>query len=380
MALTDPTQMRTTAMDNVTVTAGLEPWNKNLNNYLIPGKDTEAIKYVTDWFKWHGLYREVAELRSTIDTECRWIISKEIKYKDAKTKAAAKRIKGNGKKTFRQIIFNHKRTSMIAGDAFAWIPRDKAGRLMNIKELDPGTIEIEADKFGVIKKYNQVTIKNGKVKILDSWKPKEIWHTMNDPIADEIHGIPEPEKLQKIIKMRQQAMSDSSLILHRYGKPTYFFEADTDDETELASITATLDKVFKNFENSVTPKGTFSKIDRVSQPHFGTIDAQPWHNFLRSYFTESSGVPDLVRGKSDEVSLAAGKLNLLSYKEKIIMKQMEYEEEMDDQLGLSLELERPIEIDIEISRTEEDQELKESAKRQQGGDLQTTTKKTNEKK
>ena len=113
-------------------------------------------------------------------------------------------------------------------------------------------------------------------------------------------------------------MSDNTVIIHRYGKPTYFFEADTDDETELAKITTTLNDVFKNFENSVTPKGVLNKIDKVTTPQFGTIDPIPWMKYLRSYFTESSGVPDLVRGKSDEVSLAAGKLNFVSFKEKIV--------------------------------------------------------------
>ena len=50
------------------------------------------------------------------------------------------------------------------------------------------------------------------------------------------------------------------------------------------------------------------------------------------------------------------------------------------QTGLGIELEEPIEIDIEISRTEEDMALKESAKREKGGELQTKTKLTSEKK
>lgn len=379
MALNDPTQIRTTDLDNATTsyTAGQEPWNKNLDGYVIPNKDTDASSYQADWSKWHGLYRKIPELRSTIDTESRWIIGKKIKM-DKRAKDLDKKLR----RPLRTILLNMKRTAKINGDSFAWIPRDKAGRLLNIKILDPGSIEIQADKFGVIKKYVQMSekgsdskIDGGENTVLEEWSPDEIFHVINDSIADEIHGIPEAEKLQDIIKMRHQSMSDNTVILHRYGKPTMFFEADTDTDAELDKVASTIDAAVKNFENVVVPKGTLSKIDRVTTPQFGTLDPMPWLNFLRSYFTEASGVPDLVRGKSDEVSLAAGKLNVLTYKQRIIFQQLEYEEDIAKQLKIGVEFEEPVEIDIEISRTEEDMALKESAKKQKGGENIVTEKK-----
>lgn len=383
MSLTDPSQMRTTE-PNYTYAAGQEPWNKSLDGYNIPGKDTEVNTYQSDWTKWHGLYRDTPEQRSTIDKLVAWIINKKLILNNKAARDFDKRLKSQGRHTLRKLLSNHLRTAIINGDSYAWIPRDKAGRLLNMKILGPGSIEIRANNMGIIKEYAQVTTKytNGvKEQVtLDTWTPKEIFHTSWEQIADEIHGIPEPEKMQRIIKMRQQAMSDNALIFHNYGKPTYFFEADTDDDTELEEITAILDDAMKNVKNAVVPKGTLSKIENVRTPQFGILDYQPWLTFLRSYHTESSGVPDLVRGKSDEVSLAAGKLNLVAFKEDIIFKQIDFSENIEMQTGMEISFEEPIEIDIEISRTEEDQELKESAKREQGGDLKTTTKKTNEKK
>ena len=383
MSLTDPTQMRTTE-PSYNYAAGQEPWNKSLDGYNIPEKDTEASTYKSDWTKWHGIYRDTPEQRSTIDKLVAWIINKKLILNNKAARDFDKRLKNQGRHTLRKILSNHLRTSIINGDSYAWIPRDKAGRLLNMKILSPGSIEIRANKMGIITEYAQVTTKstNGvKEKVtLDKWTPKEIFHLSWEAIAEEIHGIPDPEKMQKIIKMRQQGMSDYSLVLHNYGKPTYFFEADTDDDTELEEIRIILDDAMKNTKNAIVPKGTLSKIENVRTPQFGTIDSLPFLNFLRSYHTESSGVPDLIRGKSDEVSLAAGKLNMVAYKEDVIFKQIDYSEAIEMQTGMAISFEEPIEIDIEISRTEEDQELKESAKRQQGGDLQTTTKKTNEKK
>lgn len=384
MALTDPKQARTTDYSTAMTSyvAGQEPWNLNLANYQLDRKDTEAFTYQADWSRWHGLYRTIPELRSTIDTESYWMISKEITM-DAKAKEINKKLRTS----LREVLIRHLRTSMICGDSYAWIPRDKAGRLLNIKILDPGTIEIQADKFGIIQKYVQIAHKGGASKAdpkqapLATFTPKEIFHLSNEPIADEIHGIPQPESMQKIIKMFHQTMDLNQLIIKTYAKPTYFFHADTDDEAELAEIQEVLNKVKKNFEDALFPKGALDKIEKVSTPQFGSIDVMPWLKFKRSYFTESSGVPDIMRGKSDEVSLAAGKLNMVAYKEKIIMKQMNYEEKIEKQLKIKVGFERPIEIDIEISRTDEDMALKESAKKQKGGDqVVSGTKRSSEKK
>src|SRR3990167_7031458 len=341
MALSDPTQIRSSDLNTQTTsyTAGEEPWNKNLDGYTFSTLGTESVTYQCDWDKWHGIYRKIPELRYTIDTECKWIIGKEL-IMDKNTQSITKRINGKGKETFRKILLNIKRVSKICGDAYAWAPRDKANRLINLKILDSGSIEIQANKFGIIEKYVQLADKGqasiiGKPKrILETFDPDEIFHISNESICDEIHGIPEPE-----------------------------------------TIKDTIDQAIKNFENGIVPKDTLTKIEKVSSTQAGTLDPMPWLSFLRSYFTESSGVPDLMRGKSDEVSLAAGKLNVVAYKEKIIFEQIEFSEEIEKQLGLKIKFERPIEIDIEIARTEEDMDNKTKAKKEKGGNQIVSTNK-----
>lgn len=389
MSLTDPSQARTTNLQSKTTDyiAGEEPWNKNLEGFNLPSEDTEAVRYQMNWTKWHGMYRKIPELRSTIDTFVNWVIGKKLILGDAKTKAFSKRVKGTGKDTLRQILKNILRTSLIGGDSYSWKAKDSAQRIINLKILDPGSIEIRADNFGIIKEYAQLAtkgheseIKSKEKKVIESFKPEEIFHIKNEAIADEIHGIPDPEKMLEVVKMRHQLMGDTSTIFHRYGKPTYFFEADTDDDTELKEIRDVLDDTNKNFENAVFPKGTLAKIERVSVPQYSNLDPMPYMTFLRSYFTESSNVPELVRGKSDEVSLAAGKLNLVSYKEKVRFKQIEFSEEIEKQLNLKISFEEPVMIDIEIAREQSEQEKKITAKKQAGGQLTSPNKTTNEKK
>lgn len=351
MALSDPTEITTTSFNDISYTAGEEPWNKNLDQFTFDSKDTEANSYIPDWTKWHGIYRTIPEARSTIDTWCDWVVGKKL-IMDSKTKKIVDRIRGNGKDTMRLILKNILRKSCICGDGFGDINKDKAGRLINLKPLNPGTIRIESNKKGMIEKYKQVTNNQINAEVLDEWDLDEMFHIFNSRIADEIHGIPELEKTYNIMKWKHQSMGDLATMFHRYVFPVLEIYAKTDDPVELADIEATYTKSQKNMESRIIPAGAIEKVDRVSIPQFSTLDPLPWQKFLRSYHTESSNVPDIIRGKSDEVSLAAGKLNVFSYKEKVIMKQIEYSEQIRLQLGLDIKFEAPPELDVEIDNNQ----------------------------
>ena len=363
MALVDPTQAITTAVNDITYVAGEEPWNKNINSFNIDQQDTGETNYICDWKKWHGIYRKIPEARSTIDLWAKWIVGKEIKFKSKYQKEICDRIRGNGNQTFRTILINHKRVSKICGDSFLEKIRDKAGRLINLKMLNPGTIKVNANNYGIIKSYEQISSnKTDNKQIFHTWTPEEIFHISNDNIADEIHGIPELEKTYDIMKWKSQCMNITSVVFFRYIQPILDIYAKTDDPAELATLAALYDKSIKNFENRIIPAGAIDKIERVSVPQYSTLDPLPWLKFLRSYYTEASNCPDLIRGKSEEVSLAAGKLNYVGWKEKIIIEQTEYAEQIKASLGIEVKFEAPVDIDLEIAKTPNDMQERKSAK------------------
>lgn len=347
MSLADPGSTITTDMSGATSASNLQG-TKNLDSFIIPSKSTDINDYTPEFNKWHGMYREVAEARSTLDVWCKWIIGEEL-IMNSSTRKLTNRIRGNGLDTFRTILINHKRTSKICGDSFIEIIRDRANRVINLKLLDPSSITVRANNKGIIRLYIQSKSKivNGvKETQTITFQPEDIWHLANDRIADEIHGISELEKLDKIVKWRQQAMMDMSIVFHRYVKPLLQIKAKTDDPVELAALAANYNNAFKNFENIIIPEGIVDEVERIAIPQFATLDPLPWLIFLRSYFTESSGVPDIIRGKSDEVSLAAGKLNVHSYIQKISMEQLEYSEDCEAQTGLKISFTKPEAIDI----------------------------------
>ena len=295
-----------------------------------------------------------------------WVISRKL-IMDEKTKKITDKIRGNGKQTFREILKRHFLTSVIGGDSTTEIIKDKSQRLKNLMVRDVGTMKFIANSSGRIIKYEQVNQKQTgskaiKTKTLRTWKPKEIWHTMNNPIADEIHGIPESESMQDLIKSLEQIQKTQAVTLHRYMKPTFFYEADTDDETELQNIANKIDKAIRNFNNVVLPKGTLSEIKQAKVAQFSILDPIPWMNFLSKKFVRITRIPDIIQGESRESATQAGELNYLGFKEYIIQKQRDFSEDIKLQLGLNIKFTEPIRITIEYIKNQETPKTKNKIK------------------
>ena len=360
MALADITQSRTTDLDSATTSYGTEPWNKNLDGFVIPDVETKTGEYITQFSKWHGLYRQIPEFQIYIDTYCRFLIGKKLNTTHKPTSEAIKKIKGNGKDNLKKILLNIKRVSKICGNGFGEIIPDGQGRLINIKPLDPGTIKIKSNEKLMITGYDQVAWKEHKPIVLRSWSPDKIFHIANKRIADEITGISEAETLFNIIKWRHQVMNSYAVIIHRYLKPTYFYEVDTDDETEMANIKTKIDNAIKNFENVIVPKGTFGETQKITIANQAMLDPMPWMNFLKRFFQTSSGVPDIVQGEARESAVSAANLNYISFKERIIQEQEEYSDEIKMQLGLEIKFDEPREIEEEKLRILEEQAMRQT--------------------
>ncbi len=348
MGIYDPDAMK---VIDVTFIAGQEPWQKNLDNFRIDAEETENQEYQQDWTKWHGFFRNVPDYRTAMLTFIDWVIGKKL-IMDRRTEEIVKKIRGNGKQSFRMILKNHFLTSVIGGDSTTEIIKDKAGRLKNLMIRDPGTIKIIANRKGRIILYKQMSGKQqgkeeAELKTLHTWQPEEIWHTMNNPIADEIHGIPESESMQDLIKSLEQVQKTYAVVLERYMKPTYFFEADTDDDTEMAAIAVKIDKAMKNFTNIVLPKGTLDEIKTAKTAQFSILDPVPWMNFLSRKFNKVARVPEIIQGESRESAVAGAEINFIGFKEYIMQRQTDLSENVKNQLNLNVGFEEPRELEIE---------------------------------
>jgi len=311
-------------------------------------QDLPGTRYQVDWPLWYGHYKNIADVRSVIDTMASWIVGKGYKCKSKTDEEKLSKIRGNGKDTANTIFENQLKVMFIGGDSFAEIIEDKSGRLKNLKPMSPGHVIINSSYKGIITNYEQVL--PAGVEKQDPFSPNKIFHLSWGRIGDECHGHAFAEALQQIIKMKGESMLDLQIVFHRYVKPLIIAEADTDDPTELLTIKAKLDNCVKLGENMVVPKGSLA-TERVSIPQYSTLDPLPWIKYLDEYFTLMSRVPEVIRGSGKETTEASSRVLYVSFQQMIEWGQLYLEEQIKAQLGIELEFEFPISLDPEVKES-----------------------------
>ena len=311
------------------------------------GASTKETFYIPEFSKWHGYFRSIPELRSVINKFGSWTFGRGIKA-DKKNKIKLDKIKGIGRESPRSVLKNQWRVAMICGDSFAHRVKDTAGRLTNLKPLNPGKVAIVANAQGIIIGYEQ-NLGEGKTMRYDV---DEIYHLSYERIADEIHGIPFPEALEDLIKSRNEAIQDLKTLYHRTVKPILFYEVETDDQTKLNKIEATINKSFKNTESVILPAGVIKEIKRASQPQFAgnDINSLSYIKFLVRMFVTSCGMPEVVMGWGEQTTEASANIIYLAYQQEIEDMQLYNQEAVEIQLNITINLEFPASIETMLQQ------------------------------
>ena len=163
-----------------------------LDAYEIDTKMTDSVsdQEETEWMntkasQYFGYFNAVPELKNAILLKTIWIVGKGYECESDNDKATLDSIRGFGKDTFKQILFNMVASMRIYGDSFAEIVRDEKKNLINLKTLDPMNIKIIYNKEGQIIRYEQVN-KVGIKDTIKKFKPENILHFCHNRIADQI--------------------------------------------------------------------------------------------------------------------------------------------------------------------------------------------------
>lgn len=303
----------------------------------VTGNET---RWMTDWALWHGSYMDVPIFAQTIDTIAEWSVGKGYKA-DETNKAKMKRLTGWGKDDPNSIIENLIRVMLTGGDAFAEIIRDTAGRVTNLKPLNPSTVTTIVSKFGIITGYEQNN--SGNKKQMVKFTPKQMFHLSWNRLADEVHGKPYAERAKPIIKQIKQLQEDLGIRFHRIVKPIRLYEAETDDTTELIALEAKLATAYLKADHIVIPKGSMSLVEEGK--NLSAIDAITYANDLIRAFVTSCGVPEVILGWSVGTTEASAKIVYLAYQQRIERVQKFMEEQIRIQLGIELNFEFPASLE-----------------------------------
>ena len=317
--------------------------------------DGEETEYLNPKFtQYYGYYHTIPELKAAIDAKATWTVGKGFTA-DARTQAILDGIKGSGVDTFDSILKNMSIISHVNGDAYCEIVRSEKGTLINLKPLDPTSMTVVFNRKGIIKRYEQRS-KTGTVKVKKKFQPHEIFHLTKDRVADEIHGTSIISSVEEIILMRNEAMTDYKMLMHRNVKPVVFFKLDEDNQTKIDEFITKMDRAIAKGENIYIPQGTV-EFEVLSIPPNATMNPLPWIDYLSSFFWKAVRIPQIIVGGSQEFTEATAKIAYLAFQQNVEEEQRIIETQMWEQLALRIELEFPASLQNELlSDTKKDVE------------------------
>lgn len=291
--------------------------------------DFETSWQNADWSEQLGYYLTIPELKRSIDTRAMWVTGRGIIPEDDDTKIVLERIRGAGDDTILEILTNMITIKRVAGDAYAEIIRDKNGVLLNIKPLDPSSIKIVVDSKGMLKRYEQ-TSRTPRGKTI-KFKPTDIFRLTNKRIADSIHGISDIDVVKRIVKARNESFTDSVEIQHRFARPRFIVQLDTDKEAEINAFIKKFDAAINKGENVFVPKGTV-QADVLAVPPNSTLNSQAWRNELKDYFSQAVGTPQIVMDGSGQFTESGGKMAFMGYEQGILSEKLATEQQFSRQV------------------------------------------------
>ncbi len=307
------------------------------------GEQPEFEWMDTNFRSYLGYYKDekTPEITAVIDTGANWVWGKGYTA-DEETTLILDTIKGNGFDTFNSIGENGERTKELGGNFYAEIIRDDEENLINLKPLDPAVMKHISNQAGQIIRFEQTSKIKGKRP--KKFKPDKIFYLPRNRIADEVHGTGIAQKLKLIIDMKNEAMADNRIAMHRNVIPRWKFKLKTDDPKEIAAYKAKMDSATGLSENIYEPFDV-SESELISVPPNSTLNPLAWIESLDDKFYQVGGVPKIIVGGTGGFTEQAVTITYLAFQQTIEKRQLFWEEQILMQLNLEIHLIKPASVE-----------------------------------
>ena len=319
-----------------------------LTAYSIPALNIDGItqqnetywqntKFSTYW----GYFNAVPELKNAILLKSIWNLGKGW-IADPETTIIFDHIKGWGKDTFDDILFNMEVMRRINGDSFAEIIKANNGTLINLKPLDPSSIRIVVDDKGIIIRYEQISKLNNK-KAIQKFNPEEIFHLSNNRLADQIHGISDISAVEDVILADSESFADMKKVMHFQAKPFIVFKLKTDNQTKIAAFAEKIRNARNLGEDMFIP-------DDENLLSYDVVQVNPsqilmlWRDDMRNKFYRTIGLPQIIPGGSGQSSISESKTIYLAFEQLVKSDQRYLENQIWQQLNFRIKLISPTTI------------------------------------
>lgn len=280
----------------------------------------------------YGYYLSIPEIFSAANALATWSVSRGWTAKDPLTKVTLDHIKGSGKDSFTQLMWNHEVVKLIVGDAFMEIKRDKPEKtVINLIPISPEFVRIAFNKDGMIIRYD--------VWNNEKWvevKKENMLHSINKRIGNQMHGTSQIEASKFIIDAKNEAISDERVIKHR-DKALGIAYYQTDKVGKISYANSQIEKAVKNGEMVGLPEGVV-KIEPY--PSRSSEDRTGWISYLDNFFYQVFGVPRSI-ASSDGTSEVGGKMGHVIFEPIYTKEQIDLEDDLWNQVQIAITFNRP---------------------------------------
>ena len=321
-----------------------------VTDYTTPALQTEGVNEAGEtWIdypeftKWYGNYRKIAKIKMAINAYATWVVGQGWSA-DSTIVTELEDIRGWGEDTLLSILWNMLVIKKVNGDAFAEVMRDPdTGTLLNLKPLDPSTMRTVLDKQGIILRYEQ-RAKTGDSKAVKKFKPNEIFHIVNDRVADQARGTSVIEAVEWNVEASEEAKRAHRKMVKRNGI-VRVIEVDTDDTTKINAFKTQWKEAIDKGDVLILPKDVAEAKD-----WHGQLDTQgvvQWLNFLDDEFFMIIGIPKIIMGGSGEIE-GDSKVSYLAFEQVYKREASELIDDLWNQLAIKITLNSPASLKKEL--------------------------------
>jgi len=319
-------------------------------DYSVPQEVTEGVEAAgetvityPDFYQWYAYYKRIPHFQNPINNFANFVLGMGYESDD-ETRIVLDRIRGMGEDTFLSLMWNQLVVQIFNGDAFSEIMRNPdTGELVNLKPLDPQTMRSILSNKGILVRYEQMSKVKGKNP--EVFKPQQIFHTMNNRVADNGRGASLAETNEFILLALNQALDDQKVVMHRNKMPLRVIEVDFSDTTKIAKLKTDYEQLIKKDEVMIVPKGNVEIKDFTMSPQ----NAIEWIRLLESSLEKQLGVPSVQVSNASE---AGSKIGFLTFTPTYTKKVKEFTSDIWNQLAKKVTFNKPPSLESEMQQTE----------------------------
>ena len=319
-------------------------------DFIVSQKALDATSPNQDEFYWYfekatqnfGYYLSIPEIFSATNALATWSFSRGWTSEDKKMEAQLRHIRGMGKDTFEQIMWNHEVVKVVVGDAFCEVKKGKTGIILNMIPISPERVRIVFGKEGLIKRYDVWNGSEWKVV-----KKEDMLHSSNKRIGDQVHGQSQIEPAKNVIDARNEAFADERIIKHR-DKALGIAYYKTSNAGKIAYANTQIEKAVNKGEMLGLPEDT-AKIEPY--PSRSSEDRQNWIQYLENFFYQVFGVPRSI-ASSDGTSEVGGKMGHVIFEPIYTKEQVDNEGDLLIQQSIKILWNRPPSLGGLVQETE----------------------------